>query len=767
MVVRLLRRSQTPELHKSVVARGADHDALGIAKLEEGLPDLLLRDGLVDVLEVDLAARVDGVVHPLELVHVRVLDAHREVGQAHLAALLHLGGQAAGLCLAPLQQDVDVLVRHLVHPRLEHLLRPEADHAQQLVFAGGGVRGLQSALLDDGRVQVQLLQRPLVDALLHRPVRDEAEHGDRLLLPDPVRAVLGLQVHLGVPVAVVQDHGVGGRQVDAQAPGAGGQHEEEHGAVGGVEALHALVPLEGAGAPVEAVVRVALPDQVVLHDVQHPRHLAEQQHAVALGLQPRQQLVQDPHLPGVVDDLLVGDERRPLLCAIKEVWVIAGLPQLHHNVQQLGLTARPLIDDRRVFCQDVRVPLALHLRHPTPHVDLLLGRDAGVHLCLEAPQHERLQQLMHLLNDVGIGRTFACIVPVVELLAVVEEVRQQKVQQRPQLVEVVLQRRACHEHPVVALEPAHCVTQHRVLILEPVGLVHDDVLEAELLQDALLGVGGLVRRDNHVVLARDHVLLPHARPLLFAPVELEHRQVWAPLLHLFAPVHADGQRAHDQVRPGDAAGLLEVPEQRDGLERLAQPHLVRQDPVEAAVEQVDEPVHALNLVVPQLALEVGGRLRQAARPHVVLHLLVGAGVPVRALGPGPGPGDGALGVGLHRLHQQVEAALRGHRALLDLGLLHAHSPQLLELLLPHSVKPGLILPFGRHVVGVVERLGWRGPRPLRGWGGNGQILPLSFGRALLETEGHTKLGSRLLTSGSLRPGCPRHGGKENKSTEKK
>ena len=102
--------------------------------------------------------------------------------------------------------------------------------------------------------------------------------------------------------------------------------------------------------------------------------------------------------------------------------------------------------------------------------------------------------------------------------------------------------------------------------------------------------------------------------------------------------------------------------------------------------------------------------------------------------------------------------------LLDLGLLHAHSPQLLELLLPHSVKPGLILPFGRHVVGVVERLGWRGPRPLRGWGGNGQILPLSFGRALLETEGHTKLGSRLLTSGSLRPGCPRHGGKENKST---
>ena len=92
--------------------------------------------------------------------------------------------------------------------------------------------------------------------------------------------------------------------------------------------------------------------------------------------------------------------------------MIAGLPQLHHNVQQLGLTARPLIDDRRVFCQDVRVPLALHLRHPTPHVDLLLGRDAGVHLCLEAPQHERLQQLMHLLNDVGIGRTFACIVPV-------------------------------------------------------------------------------------------------------------------------------------------------------------------------------------------------------------------------------------------------------------------------------------------------------------------------------------------------------------------
>ena len=54
----------------------------------------------------------------------------------------------------------------------------------------------QAALLDDGGVKEKLPVGPLHDLLLHRPLRDEAEHLHRLRLPDAVGAVHGLKVHL-------------------------------------------------------------------------------------------------------------------------------------------------------------------------------------------------------------------------------------------------------------------------------------------------------------------------------------------------------------------------------------------------------------------------------------------------------------------------------------------------------------------------------------------------------------------------------------------
>lgn len=56
-------------------------------------------------------------------------------------------------------------------------------------------------------------------------------------LADAVAPVLGLGVHGGVPVAVVEDDGVGTRQVDADAAAAGREDEAEDALVG-VETLH-------------------------------------------------------------------------------------------------------------------------------------------------------------------------------------------------------------------------------------------------------------------------------------------------------------------------------------------------------------------------------------------------------------------------------------------------------------------------------------------------------------------------------------------------
>jgi len=72
-------------------------------------------------------------------------------------------------------------------------------------------------------------------------------------LTDAVAPVLGLGVHGGVPVAVVEDDGVGARQVDADATAAGREDEAEDALVG-VETFHqglqgAVRRQAGAGVP--------------------------------------------------------------------------------------------------------------------------------------------------------------------------------------------------------------------------------------------------------------------------------------------------------------------------------------------------------------------------------------------------------------------------------------------------------------------------------------------------------------------------------------
>lgn len=56
-------------------------------------------------------------------------------------------------------------------------------------------------------------------------------------LANAVAPVLGLSVHGGVPVAVVEDDGVGTRQVDTDAAAAGREDEAEDALVG-VEPFH-------------------------------------------------------------------------------------------------------------------------------------------------------------------------------------------------------------------------------------------------------------------------------------------------------------------------------------------------------------------------------------------------------------------------------------------------------------------------------------------------------------------------------------------------
>ena len=185
------------------------------------------------------------------------------------------------------------------------------DHIEHLVLAQVLLALLQPALLDDHSVQPQLHRGPLHDLLVDRVLRDHPEHLDLLLLPDSVRPVHGLQVHLRVPVGVEEDDDVGSVEVDAEAAGPRGQHEDELGRARSVVLLDLRVPVLVGRLAVDAAVVVAAEPAVVLQDVEHARHLSEDEDARVLALQLGEQLVEDGQLARIEDEVLVSGVRRP------------------------------------------------------------------------------------------------------------------------------------------------------------------------------------------------------------------------------------------------------------------------------------------------------------------------------------------------------------------------------------------------------------------------------------------------------------------------
>ena len=173
--------------------------------------------------------------------------------------------------------------------------------------------------------------------------------------------------------------------------------------------------------------------------------------------------------------------------------------------------------------------------------------------------------------------------------------------ERPQLHEVVLQRRAGEQQATRGVEGQQRLPALRAKVLDVLRLVEDQVLPALALERVLVLRDEVVRRDAHVEgvgLRPPEALL---LALLLRAVVREDLEARAPHLELALPVEHDARRHHDQMRPPDTVLAREVCHQRDGLHRLAEAHLVGQDAVELAVVHGHEPVEANVLVLAQRA----------------------------------------------------------------------------------------------------------------------------------------------------------------------
>jgi hypothetical protein len=200
----------------------------------------------------------------------------------------------------------------------------------------------------------------------------EDEHGPSL--PDPMRAILRLQIHLWIlmnlssaaprairrathPILVVEHDRVRCGEIDAEPACARAQEEQARGVwrvTALLEAVHLSTAIQRARRAVDAaqwptlaLVRPVLPvfnesicpalhegGSTYLDDVEHGDELREDEDLVPARKERVEEPLEDHHLPARVDELLVHD-------VLVHAWpleqdrVRADLAQLHHDVLQV------------------------------------------------------------------------------------------------------------------------------------------------------------------------------------------------------------------------------------------------------------------------------------------------------------------------------------------------------------------------------------------------------------------------------------------------
>ena len=191
--------------------------------------------------------------------------------------------------------------------------------------------------------------------------------------------------------------------------------------------------------------------------------------------------------------------------------------------------------------------------------------------------------------------------PLFEFLARRENLRQQEVEQRPELSQIVLKRRPCEEYSMrrlVGLAKSHC--KFALGVFHSVAFVHYDVLPVDLAEGAFVVEDELVRGQHHVVL----VVFEDGRqerPLLLLALVGNHLNGGGPLLEFVLPVVDSDQRHHHQERSLVALALNEVGKQRNCLDGFAQAHLVSENPIQIVVVEGQHPVEPKHLVRLQQA----------------------------------------------------------------------------------------------------------------------------------------------------------------------
>ncbi|KAH9409282.1 hypothetical protein TYRP_010285 [Tyrophagus putrescentiae] len=501
-------------------------------------------------------------------------------------------------------------------------------HLQHLLPLRPRTLLVKHARLNDLLIEVQLVLGRRQNALLHRVHSDQPQHPHLILLPNSMRPILRLQILVRIPVRIKDDDRIGRLQIQPQTSGSSGQQKDKVVRLLGVEHSQQGASIFSFCGSIQSHVLVPPVAKVVLNDGHRVGHLTEEQHPVPGRLKLRQNPIQQLKLarrPVQVrprHGLLLGMDMLAirLLNGLKHERVVADLLQLHQTVHQRPRPAPSLLPLLAAVRQQdalrLHVPVEQSLEggHVALHHVLHLVRQLVLHLLLQPPQQKRSKDLVQSSNNENrllliqlhllAGGGKRGVEPLLKGVAGLEDRREEKVEQRPQLGELVLKGRAREEDSmrcgVVRVEN---LRQLAVVVLHAVALVDDHVLPLDLRQHRLVLDDVLVGGEEDVELVRLQLRGQVAPGLGRACRGKEGKglensqQNKSQHLPLYGILTTDG--AH---RSNSSIQLLSIGDQGNGLNGLAQAHLIGENAIEVVVVQRDEPLQAEQLVLLQLAV---------------------------------------------------------------------------------------------------------------------------------------------------------------------
>mmetsp|Transcript_57528 Transcript_57528/g.136875 ORF Transcript_57528/g.136875 Transcript_57528/m.136875 type:complete len:221 (-) Transcript_57528:434-1096(-) len=197
--------------------------------------------------------------------------------------------------------------------------------------------------------------------------------------------------------------------------------------------------------------------------------------------------IEHVELPAGSHDVL----RTEVELVVEKVGVVAHLAKANDNVvERLALDVALVIAraERRVLQLPVHDALQPRERALDDHLAVLRHGELKILVVLRSPEHERPQHLVEAIDEDHLLLLANLLLlgilldrerlrePRLEILVGIEDSREEEVEEVPEFVHVVLQRRPCQDH--LALRNILLRQNHEklgVLVLEAMALIDDDV----------------------------------------------------------------------------------------------------------------------------------------------------------------------------------------------------------------------------------------------------------------------------------------------------